>query len=265
MIDWAYIEKLHLSSLRPPGALPKVPARLVELIEAYGSIDPVVVRAGGDGRYEILSNAVTWLAAQRAGVDRVAVRILDDLDDAEAAEIVIAADGGYQADPIDEAEFFQTQIERLGGRKRYGATVKLAGVLGLPRAYISHSLRLLDLPLAVQELVRSGSLSAGHGRAIVALGDSGRQRRMAQKIVSERLSVRATEELVRSLKKGVANVPSPSVSAAVDPDLKRLEGKIGERLGCVVSIDKDHGQLVVHFHNNEVLDGVLERIGVSEL
>ena len=261
--DYAYIEQLRLCPLRPAGPLPRVSARLVKLVQDYGAIEPVVVRQIRVAEFEILSNVETWMAAQRARLDRVPVYVLEDISDGEAAEIVRASFTGFEPDPIDEAEYFRDQLERIdpkGGR--YRTVAKLAYLTGHARPYISHALRLLKLPESIQTMVRNRSLSAGHARALVGIKSRSSQLALAKRVVREQLSVRACEVLARTAD---SRSPAPSSGTTLpDPNIARLEQSIATTLGCAVALDSDAATLTISYHNLDILDGVLAKLGVME-
>ena len=264
MSQFVGIEQLSLSKRRPPGPIPRVPPRLLEVIRAHGPIDPVVVRPAGDHQFEILSNPETWLAVQQLGQREVPIEIRDNVSDREAEEIVAHAYSDARIDPITEAESLAEQMETLGGRDKWGATRQLAALIGLSRSYISHALRLLDLPVDIQELVRAGTLQVGHAKLLVTVESRHKQLQLAQKICRENLSVRAAEKLTRALRTGVS-VSDPDPSTQPDPDIVRLEQRVTELIGCRVNVDVSGGKLIIDYASDlEVLDGVLKRLGFDE-
>ena len=270
MADWAGIEQLYLSPLRSRGPLPEISAAVQRLVEAHGPIDPVVVRPHGP-RYEILSNAETWLAAQRAGWREVPVDVRDDITDEDAEAILALTSAAGRSDPIEEARQLEAHLDRLctgDRRRRHGAITRLANTLGKSRTHISHTLRLLKLPVRVQHLVARGELSAGHARALVTLKDARRQERLAERIIRHRLSVRETEAAAqgrRISRTRTARHPPDELTFNADPDIRRLETALSETLGSTTRVDTERGRLVVHYGSAlEVLQGVLERLGCDQ-
>ena len=262
MTRWAGIEELHLSPLRPPGPLPEVPLGVVRLVESCGPVNPVVVRSGPRG-YEILSNVETWLAAQRAGWHEVPIEVRDEIGDPQASEILGLNAGGERFDPIEEARQIEAELARRfpDGRCRHGAISRLARERGRSRSYVSHALRLLRLPRGIQHQVASGRISAGHARALVTVRDARSQERLAERVVREGLSVRATEALARGRDRSSALADRPGSD---DPDTLRLERVLSETLGTAARIDTRAGRLVIDYGgNHSVLDGVLERLGLD--
>lgn len=164
---------------------------LADSIRVKGVLQPLIVRAGAvPGRYEIVAGERRWRAAQIAQVHEVPV-LIRDLDDTEVLEVAII-ENIQRADlnPIEEALAFRQLMDRFGHTQE-----KLAEALSKTRSYIANLLRLLNLPADVQNLVSEGQLSGGHARALITASD---QLGLAQRIVREGLSVRATEDLVRN-------------------------------------------------------------------
>ena len=263
MTRWVGIEELHLSPLRPPGPLPEVPLALARLVDSHGPVDPVVVRSRQCG-FEILSNAETWLAAQRAGRHEVPIECRDEIDDVEAAEILRLSSRSQGCDPLEEARQFEAELvrRRRAGRRRHGEITRLARERGRSRSYVAHALRLLKLPPRVRQHVVTGRLSAGHARALVTLRDARRQERVAERILRSGLSVRATEALVRGRVRALAEADR---SAQDDPDIRRLERTLSEALGSPTRLDTRAGRLVIDYGEDlGVLEGILERLGFDE-
>ena len=270
MAEWVGIEQLHLSPSRPRGSFPVVPAALQRLVETHGPIDPVVVRRRG-ARFEILSNAETWLAAQRAGWLEVPIAVRDGVTDDEARAIVALTSGAGRSDPIEEARRYEAELERLcaGNRgSRHGAVTRLARALGKSRTHVSHTLRLLTLPARIQHLIARGALSAGHARALVTVKDARRQARLAERIVRQRLSVREAEAAAqgrRITRTGTRPHRADDATLNADPDVRRLETTLSDTLGSAARIDTGRGRLTIHYGGNlDVLQGVLERLGIGE-
>lgn len=267
MTEEAYIERLRLCPLRPKGPLPRVSSRLLEIVRDHGVIEPIVVRRAGE-HYEILSNVEGWMAAQQTQLDRVPIHILEGVSDTDAAEIVSAAFEGYSSNPIDEAEYFRSQApENARGRSDHRSVGRLAFQTGHARPYISHALRLLRLPLAVQDMVRDGRLSAGHARALVTLERRSDQLALARRVVADGLAVREIEAEAKALRSGKSPARSRTATnpklPTPDPDTRRLQTEVSERLGCTVTICPEEARLTIDYHNLDILDGVLAKLGVG--
>lgn len=256
-MQWVPVERIHLSPARPRGSLPELAPSLLAAVEEYGAVQPVAVRPLGDGRFELLAGAQTWLAVQRLGRARVPVVVRDDVNAHEAADLARAYATTDQLDPISQAQIYERRLEDFGGAGQRGAVTRLARYLEIERSRVAHALRLLKLPKEVRTLVSSGQLSAGHGRALAGVGNRRRCLTLARRALREGLSVRATEALV------VGSGPQPI--AAPDPDLLRLERRLSESLGCRVTLDMQRGTLSIDYAGDlDVLDGILDRLGYSD-
>ena len=262
MQDTIAIDRLSLDHFRQHGQVPKVTPELTRRIQGHGCIDPVIVRpsTAERGRFDIISNAETYLAAGRLGLSRVPVVIRDDLDDKEACDIV-REHHSAGSNPIDEAEWLKDQLDEQasihGGRP---SIARLARLMGKNRSQISRALALLTLTPEVQDHFRAGRLSAAHGRILVNIKDSLEQKRLARKAVKENLSV-------RDLQAAADEPPDTADESQVspekkDPDTLRLERDLTALVGCPVSIDHQKGLLSIrYFGDFETLEGILCRLG----
>jgi len=257
------LDCLSLAHYRQHGLKPKDTPALRRRIQGHGCIEPVVVRPcpGQPGRYEIISNAETYIAAGKLGLTRVPVVVRDDLDDDETDEILRERQLSAEGNPIDEAEWLEQQLDEQaaihGGKP---SIARLARLTGKSRSQVSRALALLTLPRDVQELFRSGGLSAAHGRLLVKVKGATQQKRLAAKAARERLSIKALAALIND-----AQLPEATVEAAApqkDADTLRLERDLTALVGSPVSIDHAHGTLTIqYFRDFETLEGILERLG----
>lgn len=270
MSTWVGIEQLKLSDARPPGALPSVPPKLIEHVREHGPVNPVVVRRLEGGDFEILSNVETWLAVQKAGQYKVPIEIRDDIDDSQAQQLLCGSLAANPADSIEEADRFAARAQDLGGRQARGVVKQIAQEEGRSRAYVSHALRLLDLPERIQQMVRCGELTAGHARPLVTIQDRKKRLRIAERIALQRLSVRQAEDLARGRR---VERKRPAQSGAQedimqpnqDADLRRLEAQITDTIGCETRLDHGAGRMVIHYGGDlDVLQGVLDRLGCAD-
>lgn len=266
MIERLPIDLLHLSASRPPGFVPRPSSALVERIRRFGPIDPVVVRPeGATGRYEILSNPEVWVATGRAGHHVVPVLIRSDLTSEQAAEVVRQQYGGVTATgPLEEARGFLAALESHGGPMRRGSITAVASEVGRSRAYVAHALRLLDLPDDILALLERGELTPGHLRPLVTLCDPQLQRALVRQFIDQRLSVREAEQRVRETRAAApAPVrPEPRSAHAPDVDVRHLESRMTDLLGCQFHVDAKRGVAEIAYYGDlEILQGVLERLG----
>jgi len=164
---------------------------LAESIRSVGVVQPVVVRRRGD-RFELVAGERRWRAARLAGLETIPV-IIRNAGDAESLELALIENLSREdLNPIDTARAYAMLQEDFGATQE-----ELAGKLGRSRSAVANTLRLLDLPDEVQGLIEKSKLSEGHGRALLAISDRLRQKRLAVRIAKRGLSVRQTEELVK--------------------------------------------------------------------
>lgn len=231
------------------------PQRLQELadsISAQGVVQPIVVRSIDEGRYEIIAGERRWRAAQLAGLPEIPVIIRDVSDQTAMALSLIENIQREDLNPLEEADALQRLLQEFEMTHQ-----QVADAVGKSRAAVSNLIRLIDLHSDVKAYLHAGSLEMGHARALLAL-DTARQRNAAERVVSNGLTVRATEKLVKDLQNGKV-----SRKVAVDPDIDRLQSEVGEKLGAKVSISHSStgkGKLIVRYTSLDELEGILKRI-----
>jgi len=231
---------------------------LAASLSRHGMLQPIVVRPLGAGQYELVAGERRWRAAQRAGWAEIPAAVRP-LSDSQAAELAIVENLQRQnLGAMELAHAIARLIADLGLTHE-----EVAATLGAERSTVSNWLRLLELHPEVQAQIGDGEgqLRAGHAKVLAGLKPA-EQRRWAQRIVRERMSVRQLEaQLVRAASQ------HSSRPAAADADLERLERVLGEQLGTVVRIDHTRagsGQLVLKYGSLEALQGLLERLGYQE-
>ena len=228
---------------------------LANSIAKQGVLQPIVARKLPSGDYEIIAGERRWRAAQQAQLDRVPV-VVRELSDEDA--MVIGLIENLQREdlsPIEEARGMQRLIEEFTMTHQ-----QVADSVSRSRAAVSNLLRLLSLQSDVSSLLEQGQLDMGHARALLSL-DEAMQQKAAQQIIKSGMSVRQAESLVRRLQEENAN-PVTKVKEK-DPDIRHLEDSLSEKLGTHVEIklgSRGKGKLVIDFHGNDVLQGILEKI-----
>jgi ParB family chromosome partitioning protein len=232
---------------------------LAESIRSQGVLSPISVRSLAGTmpvRYEIIAGERRWRASQIAGLDEIPV-IVREVDDEQAAAIALIENLQREdLNPLEEAEGLKRLIEE------FQLTHQDAGrAVGKSRAAVSNLIRLLDLATEVQQLLASGQMDMGHARALLALSGARSQIDAARDVVSRGLSVRQTEALVKKLLAGTA--PAKAGGGSLDPDIRRLQDDLGDRLGARVAIQhsaKGRGKLVISYNSTDELDGILQHI-----
>ena len=232
---------------------------LAESIKAQGVIQPILVRSVGKDRYEIIAGERRWRAAERAGLVEVPV-VLRKVDD--RAVIAMALIENIQREdlnPLEEAQALARLIDEFALTHQQAAEA-----VGRSRAAVSNLLRLLELPEAIRALVDARKLEMGHARALLTLNPQAAIA-LAQQAAEEGWSVREVERRATELAAGKLPETKPAAKpkAARDADVARLERELGELLGTKVEVKAGRGgkgQLVLHYHGHDTLDGLLERL-----
>ncbi len=221
-------------------------------IKEKGVIQPIIVRPNprDANTYEIVAGERRWRASQRAQLHEVPV-IIREMDDTEVLEVAII-ENIQRADlnPVEEAMGYRQLMDRFGHTQE-----KLAEALSKSRSHIANLMRLLQLPDPVQDFVREGKLSAGHARALITTDNPFE---LAKQVMSQGLSVRETEQLVKKGPKPERPVSAPKLEK--DADTRALEGDLSANLGLKVSIDHkagaESGQLVIKYKTLDELDAL---------
>lgn len=228
---------------------------LANSIKAQGVLQPIVVRAIGEGRYEIIAGERRWRAAQLAELHEVPAVIRDVPDEAAIAMALIENIQRENLNPIEEARALERLIEEFELTHQ-----QAADAVGRSRAAVSNLLRLLSLNPDVRKLVENGDLEMGHARALLTLeGDA--QSKAARDVVARGLSVRETEQLVSKSKDSSAK--SKPKAAKLDPNIQRLQDELAEKLGAAVHVQhagSGKGKVVINYNNLDELDGILAHI-----
>jgi ParB family transcriptional regulator, chromosome partitioning protein len=231
---------------------------LAASIREHGLLEPLVVRrVPGSDKFELIAGERRWRALQKAGLHEALV-VVKDVSPSTAFELALIEN--VQREDLNPVELAEA-LDRLV--KEHGFTQEaLAERLGKDRTTITNSLRLLKLPARVRAKVVSGELTEGHARALLGAADSGAIDELAEKVLRGRLTVRATEALLRAAvekvkaKKGGA--PPPSKSSAI----RDLEARLTRALGTKVEVrDRGNvGEIVIPYADLDQLDRILDKI-----
>ena len=227
---------------------------LIELsdsIKSRGIIQPIIVRDSNENnKYEIIAGERRWLAAQKAGLHEVPIVIIE-ADDKKALEFGIVENvQRHDLNAIEEAEGYKRLIDEFSYDQE-----QVAKFIGKSRSHITNSLRLLSLPEQVIELVKENKISPGHAKILVGLENC---LFISKKIISKKLSVRQTENLVRAYK-----TPSKKVLNGKDPNIRILEQNLIEKIGMNVEIKNkknNKGSITFNYKELEQLNKIIELI-----
>lgn len=252
------IEKLQPGKYQPRSHMDSERlAELADSIKAQGLIQPIVVRAVGAERYEIIAGERRWRAAQLAALRDVPVVIREIEDSTALAMALIENIQREDLNPLEEALALQRLIDEFELTHQQAAEA-----VGRSRAAVSNLLRLLELPEAIRGLVERRELEMGHARALLTL-PAPQALALAQQAAAEQWSVREIERRVQAIQKGVPAPSKKTTSTKPDADVASLERELSEILSAKVQVESGRGgkgKLVVHYHSLDELEGILERV-----
>ena len=235
-------------------------AELTASIQEVGILQPLLLRKGGGG-YQLVAGERRWRAARRAGLTMVpaVVREAEDRDSLEQA--IIENLHRDDLNPLEEAAAFHRLMDEFGLTQH-----QVAVRVSRSRPAVANSLRLLHLPDGVQQMIMDGLLSAGHARALAGLGDRQLLEQLAMRVVDDGLSVRQTEELVRSLDD--VQVPDPQsvdhpVAKPREAAALEVEQILSDRLDTTVRVHTRgrKGRIVVEFADQDDLQRLFRLLG----
>ena len=221
-------------------------------IKEVGLLQPPVVRSIGNGKYQLIMGERRFRAAKLAGLKSIPVIIRQTSDDQLLREALVENIHRSQLNPLEEGAAYQQLLNDFGYTHD-----ELATKLSKSRPVITNTMRLLNLPAAVQRRVAAGVISAGHARALLSLTDEKEIENLANRIVAEGLTVRAVEEIVAS---GGAKVKGGSIRSGkiIAPKLKEIADDLSDHLDTRVSVElgKQKGKIVIEFATIEDLERI---------
>jgi ParB family chromosome partitioning protein len=237
---------------------------LAESIRTSGILQPIVVRPGDGGVYEIIAGERRWRAAQMAGLSEVPI-VSREASDEQMLELALV-ENIFREDlnPIERAMGYRQYCDQFNL-----TTDEVAQRLGEDRSTVANYLRILELPTEVKDWVAEGKLSMGHARCLLAIKSPSELTQAAKLVMHRELSVRAAEKLVRDKleARAAAAKPPAEPKEAKRPQIRSLEQSFSQALGTRVQIDesrrKGSGKIVIHYFNLDDFDRVVERLGIS--
>jgi ParB/RepB/Spo0J family partition protein len=262
-VNGARFAELPVTSISPNSRQPRQQfdeealEELAASIGIVGLLQPVVVRETGPERYELIMGERRWRASQVAGLDNIPAIVRETSDTDMLRDALMENLHRQQLNALEEAAAYQQLLDDFGATHE-----QLATRVGRSRPHISNTLRLLNLPPAVQRRVAAGVLSAGHARALLSLDSTEAQEHLAHRVVAEGLSVRAVEEIIATrdaepkgsaLRRVGARRPAP-------PVLRELADRLSDRYETKVSVDqgKRKGKIVVEFASIDDLERIIK-------
>tara|TARA_X000000950_G_scaffold257108_1_gene323269 strand:+ start:1343 stop:2185 length:843 start_codon:yes stop_codon:yes gene_type:complete len=225
---------------------------LVNSIKERGVIQPIIVRRSNSesSKYEIIAGERRWIAARKAGLHDIPV-VVTEADDLKSLEFAIVENvQRHDLNPLEEAQGYKRLIDEFSYDQE-----KVSKFIGKSRSYITNSLRLLNLPQDVLQMVEEQKISAGHAKILVGLENASF---IAAKIIEKKLSVRQSENFVRIFKKRKGQ----SVFTK-DPNLKSLEQSVQEKIGLQVNIksnNRNKGSITFNFTDLDQLNKIISVI-----
>lgn len=256
---------VDINDIKPGSAQPRIhfdESKLAELassIKANGVIQPLIVRSSTNG-YELVAGERRWRASRIAGLSTVPC-IVRNFDDRQNAIVAIIENMQREdLNPIEEAKGLKAMTEK------YGFTQEQVSVsLGRSRTYIANSIRLLKLPEEIQQYVSEGQMSAAHGRTIINISDKAKQKEVADKIIRNDLSVRATEKLADKIKDELKperkrRKKAGDAETVKTAEMKAVEAELRTLIGTKVNIsgDEKKGRIEIEYYSLEELNRLIE-------
>jgi ParB family chromosome partitioning protein len=267
-VEGARFEEIPLDQISPNPLQPRTSfdeealAELVVSIREVGLLQPIVVREIGPERYELVMGERRWRAAKEAGLEAIGAIVRETSDDDMLRDALLENLHRQQLNPLEEAAAYQQLLHEFGATHE-----ELAAKIGRSRPQISNTIRLLNLPGAVQRRVAAGVLSAGHARAILGLQDPEAQEAMASRVVAEGLSVRGVEEAVQLANAQPSDSPAPAPRSGKGnrpqpAGLAELGERLSDRLETRVKVDlgRSKGKIVIDFASLDDLQRIVDVI-----
>jgi len=231
---------------------------LAESVKSHGVIQPIVARRVSGGRYQIIAGERRWRAARLAGLSTVPA-VIKEMDDSAMMQVALIENLQRQdLNPIEEALAYRKLMDGFGLTQE-----DVSSAVGRSRPAIANSVRLLNLPPAVQDHIAEKRLSVGHARCLLTIENPDVQAKLADHIVQAGLNVRQAERVVRDISSNVSRETKRSdESSDADPDAALLVRQLSERLGTKVRVtgSSSRGVIQIDFYAPEDLDRILDII-----
>lgn len=242
---------------------------LVRSVRLHGILQPIVVRSTSSGAYELVAGERRLRAATQAGLTRVPA-VVKEFTDEQSLEVALIENLQREdIGPLDSATAYKRLIDEFGLTQD-----EIAFRIGKSRPSVANTLRLLNLPVDIQDSLSAGEITEGHARALLGLSDADGQREVWRTVVKGNLNVRETEKLCRE--RGAASVSRETIPAAQssprstseapverDPNLVDVEDQLRRLFGTRVTIaeGRDRGRIVIEYYNEDDLTRILSLLG----
>mgnify|MGYP004476674281 FL=1 len=226
---------------------------LSESVKRYGVLQPITVKDEKNGFYTIIAGERRWRAAKMAGLSEVPVRIVEFSSLEELEVSLIENLQRTDLDPVEEAMGYKRLMEEHSLTQE-----EVSKKVGKSRSAVANALRILALPEKVRELLIEKKISAGHAKAILMVNDSKKQELLAERVVSEGLSVRSAESIAAMLNSEKAK-KAPSKKHEKTPEVKDLEKSLSDSLGTKVLLEekKKGGKIEIEYYDKDQLEAII--------
>jgi len=229
---------------------------LARSIETHGIIQPIMVRASGEG-YEIIAGERRWRAARRASLKQIPCIVRELSEEQNMLVSIIENMQREDLNPMEEADALNQMITRFGLTQE-----EVSRSVGKSRPYITNALRLLKLPAEIQDLIVRGELTSGHARAIAGVKDEKRKLHLAHRIVKEGLSVRETEAMANKENEAPDKKRIKAKARPKNREITDMEEELKTALGTKVAISYGarRGKIEIEYYSREELERLLEML-----
>jgi len=228
--DASALRQVPMSSIKPNPLQPRTRfdeeamASLAASIKEVGVLQPILVRQGAEGEYELIAGERRWRAARRAGLQTMPVLVQATSDVHSLEQALVENLHREDLNPLEEAAAYQQLVDAFGYTHE-----QVAGRVGKSRTVVTNTLRLLQLPAGVQRALADGAITAGHARALLGTPDRAYQEELAKRAVAEGLTVRALEDLVRRRAQGLEDGAGPDDRVGDSPSaVEAPNGRAGQ-------------------------------------
>jgi ParB family chromosome partitioning protein len=258
------IEKIDRSRFQPRTEFdPEHLKELADSIKQRGVIQPLLVRAiAGTDKFELIAGERRWRAAGQVGLTTLPVLVRQATDE-ETLEIALIENLQREdLNPIEEARGYEQLAAQF-----HLTQEQIADKVGRSRAAVANAVRLLALPGELQTWLADGRLSVGHAKVILGLSTADEQRLVAERILKDNLTVRATEQLVEQLLTGKRRMGRAAGTALKPPEVQEIETRLQQKLGTRVTLrhGRKKGRIEIEYYNNDELSRLLGLLGVENL
>lgn len=228
-------------------------SELAASLKQSGLLQPILVRRKGDGMYELISGERRWRAAREAGLETIQAVIRNCTDEESILLALVENLQREDLNPMEMARAYQRMMNEFGLTQDI-----IAQRVGCDRSSVANIVRLLSLPVAVQQLIETDQLSTGHAKVILGIASVSEQQRIAELVVAKNLSVRETEKILES----TVITRKRSTKELRRSPLSDVEERLQKRLGTKVTIlnGKRGGKVIIHYFSTGELDGILEQL-----